>query len=142
MSNTILPWSLVFMISIAVLVLSDLSSTTIRFPIEAAAQKQGNTINLLTNNTITKANTANNNLINEGISPLVLGKYDEAITLFDKVLAVDPTDVKMLTNKGNALDNLGKHQEAIQYYDKALDLEPNDVIALEDKGSALDLRKI
>jgi Flp pilus assembly protein TadD len=57
-------------------------------------------------------------------------------------LAVDPTDVKMLTNKGNALDNLGKHQEAIQYYDKALDLEPNDVIALEDKGSALDLRKI
>jgi len=66
------------MISIAVLVLSDLSSTTIRFPIEAAAQKQGNTINLLTNNnnnnTITKANTANNNLINEGISPLVLGK--------------------------------------------------------------------
>jgi Flp pilus assembly protein TadD len=54
-------------------------------------------------------------------------------------LAVDPTDVKTLNNKGNALDNLGKHQEAIQYYDKALDLEPNDVIALENKGSALDL---
>jgi Flp pilus assembly protein TadD len=43
----------------------------------------------------------------------VLGKYNEAITLFDKVLAVDPTDVKTLNNKGNALDNLGKHQEAI-----------------------------
>jgi hypothetical protein len=52
------------MISIAVLVLSDLSSITITFPIEGAAQKQGNTINLIiydnNNNTITKANTANN----------------------------------------------------------------------------------
>jgi hypothetical protein len=63
MSNTILPWSLAFMISIAVLVLSDLSSITITFPIEGAAQKQGDTINLIiydnNNNTITKANTAN-----------------------------------------------------------------------------------
>src|SRR5919199_508897 len=141
MSNATLAWSLAFTISIAVLMLSDFD--TITFPTEAAGQKQENSTSVLANNndtTIKKANTPiNNNLINEGISLLILRKYNEALNLFDRVLAVDPNDVKTLTNKGNVLDTLGKHQEAIWYYDKALPIEPNDVVALQDKGSALDL---
>ena len=69
---------------------------------------------LINNNTITKANTANNNLNNESIALLISGRYNEAISLFDKVLAVDPNDANTLTNKGNALDTLGMHQEAVQ----------------------------
>ncbi|MFL6391461.1 MAG: hypothetical protein ACJ71E_05360, partial [Nitrososphaeraceae archaeon] len=71
------------MISTWILISFGSSSTTL-FQIETAAQKRGNSTSVLTNdnnNTITKAN----NLINEGISLLVLGKYDEAISLFDRV---------------------------------------------------------
>jgi Flp pilus assembly protein TadD len=101
------------MISVWILISSTSSSTTL-FKIEAIAEKQGNSKSVLTNdnNTITRANTTNN-LVDEGISLLVVGKYNEAISLFDKVLAVDPNDVNTLTNKGNVLDTLGMHQEAI-----------------------------
>ena len=110
MSNATLAWSLAFMISIAVLMLSDFN--TITFPNEAVGQKQENSTSILTNNnntTITKANTpANNNLINEGISLLILGKYNEALNLFDRVLAVEPSNTLALTNKGTTLVYLQK----------------------------------
>jgi len=80
MSNAILAWSLVFMMSLFILILSwNSSSSTTLFQIEAAAQNQGNSTSFHANN--------NTNLTNEGVSLLVLGKYNEAITLFDKVLA-------------------------------------------------------
>ena len=67
MSNAILAWSIAFMISVWILISFGSSSTTTLFQIEAVAQKQGNTTSVLindnNNNTITKANTANN-LIN------------------------------------------------------------------------------
>src|SRR5690349_1704617 len=123
MSNATLAWSLGAVISVWILTSSGISNTTSLFQIEAAAQKQGNSTSVITNNnnTITKAN--NNNLVNEGISFLIVGKYSEAISLFDKALFVDPSDIKTLINKGNALDSLGNHQEALQYYDKALAIE-------------------
>ncbi|MGD9673462.1 MAG: tetratricopeptide repeat protein [Candidatus Nitrosocosmicus sp.] len=65
------------------------------------------------------------------------GNYDEAITYYDKVLAIDPNDVYALGNKGGALFNLGKYDEAITYYDKVLVIDPNDVYALGNKGGAL-----
>src|ERR687885_1211285 len=101
MSNAILAWSLVFMLCVAVPVLSDSDITT--FPNVAATQKQENSTSVLTNdnnnNTITKTNNANNNLVNEGISLLIAARYNEAINLFDKVLAMDPTNTLALTNK-------------------------------------------
>jgi tetratricopeptide (TPR) repeat protein len=66
-----------------------------------------------------------------------LGKYDDAITHFDKVLAIDPNYASALYNKGFTLSNLGMNEEAISYFDKALGLEPNYVDALNGKGIAL-----
>ena len=39
-----------------------------------------------------------------------LGKYQEAITYYDKVLAIDPNFVYALNGKGVALDDLGKNR--------------------------------
>jgi tetratricopeptide (TPR) repeat protein len=138
MSNAILAWSLVVMIPVWILISSVSSSATL-FQIEAAAQKQESSTSVLTNNnknTITKANTVNN-LINEGISLLIVGKYNEAISLFDKVLAVDPTNTLALSNKGTTLAYLQKYNEAISLFDKALSIEPNNTGILNSKGNVL-----
>src|SRR5919197_2241834 len=128
MSKAILAWSLVFTISI----LSGTTSTTVH-KIEALAQENATSILTNNNNTITNANK----LINQGISLLIVGKYNEAISLFDKVLAVDPTNTLALTNKGTTLAYLQKYDQAISLFDKALDIEPNNTSILDSKGNVL-----
>ena len=81
-----------------------------------------------------------------------LGKYEKAITWYDKALAIDPNNVNVLVNKGLALINKalridpnnvyalvgkghvlhtqGKYQEAIEYFDKAFKIDPNNVYAI------------
>jgi large repetitive protein len=69
-------------------------------------------------------------------------KYEEAITYYDKALAIDPNYVYALNGKGNAIAVLGKYEEAITYYDKALAIDPNYSDALNNKGITLaDLGK-
>ena len=52
-------------------------------------------------------------LYNKGIALDTLGKSEEAITWYDKALAIDPNYVSALLNKGVALDTLGRSEEAI-----------------------------
>jgi len=66
------------------------------------------------------------------------GKYEDAITYYNKALNIDSTYVDALYNKGLALENLGKYDEAITYYDKVLAINPNDTDTLNNKGLALD----
>src|SRR5918911_1169045 len=135
MSNATLAWSLAFTISVAVLMLSDFN--TITFQNEAAGQKQENSTSVLANNNdtiIKKANTPiNNNLINEGISLLILRKYNEALNLFDRVLAVDPNNAYALSLKGISLAGLHKYNEALNLFDRVLVVDPNDVKTLTNK---------
>jgi Flp pilus assembly protein TadD len=55
--------------------------------------------------------------------------------LFDKVLATNPSDPKIMTDKGKALDDLGMHEGTIQYYDKALAIKPALQDAIDGKCS-------
>jgi hypothetical protein len=73
----------------------------------------------------------------KGNSLYIQGNYAEAITYFDKALAVDPNDKVALGNKGAALYNQGKYAEAITYYDRALAVDPNYKEALGFKGESL-----
>ena len=57
-------------------------------------------------------------LNNKGLSLNSIGKFNESITYFDKVLAIDPNNTIALTQKANAFGGLGKYPEAITYYDK------------------------
>ena len=65
------------------------------------------------------------------------GRYDEAITYFDKVLALDANDTDTLYYKGISLESQGKHDEAITYFDKVLALDANNEIALSWKEDTL-----
>ena len=77
-------------------------------------------------------------LFNDGYNLLEQERYEEAITYFDKVLAIDPNDIDALVNKGNSLDELDKHEEAINHYDKVLAIDPDDTDALGNKGGGLN----
>ena len=77
-------------------------------------------------------------LIYEGDSLFNQGKYEEAITYFDKVLASDANDTDTLYYKGISLESLGKHDEAITYFDKVLSLDPNNADTLTYKGISLE----
>lgn len=72
-------------------------------------------------------------LNNKGISLNSIGKFNESITYFDKVLAIDPSNTIALTQKANAFGGLGKYPEAITYYDKVLAIDPKNVDALKGK---------
>lgn len=65
-------------------------------------------------------------LTNKGVDLAQLGKHEEAISYYDKALAIEPNAANALSGKANALSNLGKYKEAITYYDKLLvGISPN-----------------
>ena len=47
-----------------------------------------------------------------------LGKYEEAIECYDKILGIDPHALNAYHSKGVALEKLGKHEEAAKCFDK------------------------
>ncbi len=64
-----------------------------------------------------------------------LGRYEEAIEVFDKALQlfekalkVDQNYIGALWYKGRSVFNLGRYEEAIEVFDKALLLDPNNLI--------------
>ena len=77
-------------------------------------------------------------LTNKGSSLLSLGRREEAISCYDRALAIDPRDAKAWTGKGCSLDALGRREEAINCYDQALAIDPRDTKAWYNKGKALD----
>jgi tetratricopeptide (TPR) repeat protein len=95
--------------------------------------------------TIPQTNTTNptsaqeNDIIELELKGLVLhflGKNNEAISFFDKALAINPNDAEVLNNKGIALHFLGKNNEAISIFDKALAINPNYKLALDNNRLA------
>src|SRR5660397_114170 len=87
--------------------------------------------------------------LNKGFALNRLGKYQEAITAYDKALEIDPQNLEefyekhfdklLWNNKGLALYNLSKYLEAITAYEKALKIDPQFKIAWKNKGSALTI---
>lgn len=74
---------------------------------------------------------------NKGNSLSSLGRFEEAISSYDKALALNPRDVDAWTNKAGSLGSLGRHEEAILSFDKALALNPRVAMAWSNKGSSL-----
>jgi tetratricopeptide (TPR) repeat protein len=52
-------------------------------------------------------------------------------------LAIDPSDVSALNDKGYELFDSGRYEEAIEYFDRALAIEPANTDILINKGYAL-----
>ena len=71
--------------------------------------------------------------------------YQEAVDAYQKVLAIEPSNVNAQTFMGTALWNLGRKDEAAVLYEKSLKADPNHLPTLYylamvdlDKGKNLD----
>jgi tetratricopeptide (TPR) repeat protein len=79
----------------------------------------------------------NNSSFNQGYALFEEGKYEEALTFYDKALAINPNFTSTLFNKGLALLNLNRSEEAITFFDKVLAQEPENNNTLYIKAVAL-----
>jgi tetratricopeptide (TPR) repeat protein len=66
------------------------------------------------------------------------GRYEEAISFCDKILANNPDNYNSWNNRGNSLNNLGRYEEAIISYDKALSINLFDYEAWNNRGNSLN----
>ncbi|MTJ09440.1 MULTISPECIES: tetratricopeptide repeat protein [unclassified Anabaena] len=78
----------------------------------------------------------------QGIELIDLERYEEAISYFDKAIAINPDDHDAWFHRGTVLDELQRYREAIASYDKAIAINPDDHEAWYNRGIALGaLRK-
>ncbi len=68
---------------------------------------------------------------------LPLGRPDEALSTYDRALAINPNDQTVLFNRGYALLQLGRFAEALSSYDRHLSIHPSDAEALNNRGNVL-----
>jgi tetratricopeptide (TPR) repeat protein len=61
-----------------------------------------------------------NSMYDEGKLLLCMGKYEEALQCYDRLLEISPSSKRALGYKGLALFKLKRHAEASQCYEKAL----------------------
>ena len=66
-----------------------------------------------------------------------LGKFDQAICAFEKIVFLNPNQASAHYNLGNVLKDQGKLEEAINSYVKALEIKPNYEAALNNMKALL-----
>src|SRR3989442_15558709 len=66
-----------------------------------------------------------------------LGNYAQALSLFDDILEVDPSNVNALIGKAVAYRRRGKAQEALNCLDLVLGVQPGNASALLNRGNIL-----
>ena len=72
-----------------------------------------------------------------GVIAYQVGKYDIAVELIGKALAVNPDFAEAHSNLGAALADLGRQQDAANSFRKALTIRPNYAKAHNNLGNAL-----
>ena len=56
----------------------------------------------------------------------ILAANETAISVADRILAIEPNNIKALSNKGTALANIGYTYDAISIFEKGLGIDPNN----------------
>jgi tetratricopeptide (TPR) repeat protein len=80
---------------------------------------------------------------NHGLALQNLGRLDEAVSSYDRAIALDPNLFEVHYNRANALRDLGLLEDAIASYERAIELKPGIAEAYSNRGSALrDLRRL
>jgi len=64
-------------------------------------------------------------------------RYDEALTNYNKAIALKPDYAKAYYNRGNALQDLKHYDEALASYEKAIALKPGYAEAHNNRGATL-----
>lgn len=65
------------------------------------------------------------------------GKFETAVTHYEKVLEIRPLNVKAHGNLANALMALGRESQAVSHYKIALGVDPDNVYVLNNYGQLL-----
>ncbi|HUS76884.1 MAG TPA: tetratricopeptide repeat protein [Methanothrix sp.] len=76
-------------------------------------------------------------LLHRGMDKVKQKKFEEALNLFERVLAMNPEIPEIWNNKAVALYGLGRSEEALESYDRCLALDPENLDALRNKGFLL-----
>ena len=75
-------------------------------------------------------------LLDQGARLIRIGRFKEAIPIFQKALELDPENPKILTNLAYCmLNGDGLLMTALRHANKAVDLDPHNPLALETLGS-------
>ncbi len=74
---------------------------------------------------------------NLGTQYLRQGNYEQAIFVFNKVLALNPGYAEAYLNRGIAYRNIGQHDLAVSDYGKVLHINPTDARAYCNRANAL-----
>lgn len=59
---------------------------------------------------------------------VTMGRTQEALPVFDRVISLDPGNDSALAKKGAALLGLGRHADAVKMFEAALEIKPNSQI--------------
>ena len=68
------------------------------------------------------------------------GIVDEAMSLYNKALAINPGDAEAYTGRGATYDRKGLHDQAIADYNKALEINPKLAEAYVNRGIVYALK--
>jgi hypothetical protein len=79
------------------------------------------------------------NSFKEGVALYEKGDYRQALTAFDKSIALDPTIAEVWNNRGLSFIQTEQYQEALRSIDKALSINPNYENAKKARKIVLDL---
>jgi tetratricopeptide (TPR) repeat protein len=77
-------------------------------------------------------------LLGKGQAHLNLQQADTALTCFNEVIGLDPTNAEAFVKKGMALERLGSLDEAIDCYDRAIALDNSMTMAYLSKGGVFN----
>ncbi len=86
---------------------------------------------------VAKNKMSDKELINEGVKLSKLGRYEDALKVFEKAIEMNPQDDKAWYAKGVALIKLGRNQEALKSFEKAIEINPQFAPVWRAKGVAL-----
>jgi CHAT domain-containing protein/tetratricopeptide (TPR) repeat protein len=65
-----------------------------------------------------------------------IGRYSEAIAIFDQILKVQPNSFLAWYWRGNSFSNLGEYKTAIGSYEQAIKIKPDYLLAWYEQGNA------
>jgi tetratricopeptide (TPR) repeat protein len=76
-------------------------------------------------------------LLEKGQLLSILGRHEQSIECYDKILKTDSNNLTALKNKILSLVSLGKYTDTLELLSKALSIEPNDLELLLTKAKLL-----
>ena len=79
-------------------------------------------------------------LLRRAFADSAMGRYPEALSLFEDILLADPANRTALLGRAVALRRSGKAQEALDALDRVLEAEPTNAAALLNRGRILQER--